>query len=243
MVSLLSNLKLLRAALAIALLSLCTQAAFAEGENRVLAAYNRASHSATPQKIQNDPGVSAAKFQSPVSENPRLLAPPTRQQIAKPTGSDATKSSPRAHAVAMPKIESLTTAAAGLAIVVGLFLACAWLLRRSGPKPTSPLPSEAVAVLGRVPLAARNFAHLLQVGNKLVLVAITPDGVSPITEITDPAEVQRMLGLCRRNHKHSTTAEFQDVLAKLSEEPTSGFLGNEVLGNQATASYTSQGRA
>jgi len=102
-----------------------------------------------------------------------------------------------------------------------------WLMRRSGPKPTTPLPKEAVAVLGRVPLAARNFAHLIQVGNKLVLVAITPDGVTPITEVTDPAEVDRLLGMCLRNHKQSSTAEFHNVLQQLANEPAKGFLGNE----------------
>ncbi len=249
MTSLLGNLKLLRAALVLVLFGASFQAANAQ------VSWKRGEQPAAPpassQQLQVKRKDLPAGFQpevqkSPSAEadspgvadlDPRLLAPPTRQQIAKPTGSKA-GDSPRAHAVAMPKIESLTTAGAGLAIVVGLFLACAWLLRRGSPKPTSPLPSEAVAVLGRVPLAARNFAHLLQVGNKLVLVAITPDGVSPITEITDPAEVQRLLGLCLRNHKQSTTAEFHDVLEQLSKEPTSGFLGN-----QAAASYASQGRA
>jgi len=177
-----------------------------------------------------------------VVADPRLLAPPTRAQIASPV-EGRSGDSPRVGALAVPRIESFTTAGAGLAIVVGLFLVCAWLLRRSGPKATTPLPSEAVAVLGRVPLAARNFAHLLQVGNKLVLVAITPEGVSPITEVTDPAEVQRLLGLCLRNNKHSTTAEFHTVLEQLSKEPASGFLENEVLGNQTAASYASQGKA
>jgi flagellar biogenesis protein FliO len=153
--------------------------------------------------------------------------------------SPAKRQSPK---LALPPMESFTTAGAGLAIVVGLFLVCAWMMRRAGPKPTTPLPSEAVAVLGRVPLAARNFAHLLQVGNKLVLVAITPDGVAPITEITDPIEVQRMLGLCVGNRKQSTSAEFHDVLEQLAKEPASGFLGSEVLGNQAAASYASKRR-
>ena len=90
-----------------------------------------------------------------------------------------------------------------------------------------PLPKEAVAVLGRVPLTAQNFAHLLQVGNKLVLVALTPEGASPITEVTDPAEVDRLLTLCMRNNKHSTTAEFQNVLKQMANEPATGFLGNE----------------
>lgn len=127
----------------------------------------------------------------------------------------------------MPKIESLTTAATGLAIVIGLFMICMWLLKGSGPKPTSPLPGEAVSVLGRVPLAQRNYAQLLQVGNKLVLVSVTPDGVAPITEVTDPSEVTRLLGICLRNRKQSSSTEFHHVLEQLAQEPAQGFLGNE----------------
>lgn len=201
------------------------------------------TESRSPSAEADSPAV-VPVVQVAVSADPRLLAPPTRAQIASPIeGRSAVGGASGASALAVPRIESFTTAGAGLAIVVGLFLVCAWLLRRSGPKPTSPLPSEVVSVLGRVPLAARNFAHLLQVGNKLVLVSITPEGVSPITEVTDPAEVQRLLGLCLRNQKHSTTAEFHTVLEQLSKEPASGFLENEVQGNQAAVSYARQGKA
>ena len=173
---------------------------------------------------------------NPTAASVQVKAPPTRPQIAA-VGTERSGMKARSNRPALPDIESFTTAGAGLAIVLGLFLVCMWLLRRSGPKPTSPLPKEVVAVLGRVPLATRNFAHLLQVGNKLVLVAITPDGVSPITEVSDPGEVQRLLGLCLRGSKHSTTAEFHNVLEQLTKEPASGFLGNEVA-----ASYTSHRR-
>lgn len=161
-----------------------------------------------------------------VAADPRRLAPLAHSETSS-SPADFQATNRDALPFAIPRIESLTTAAAGLAIVIGLFLLCMWLLRRSGPKPTTPLPKEAVAVLGRVPLAARHFAHLLQVGNKLVLVSVTPDGVDPITEITEPAEVDRLLGLCMRKHKHSTTAEFQQVLQQLAREPAEGFLGAE----------------
>ena len=101
------------------------------------------------------------------------------------------------------------------------------MVRRSGPKPTSLLPAEAVAVLGRLPLANRNFAQLIRIGNKLVLVAVTPDGITPLTEVADPQEVDRLLGICHGTHKQSTTAEFQQVLQQLSKEPAEGFLGSE----------------
>ncbi|MGI9427680.1 MAG: FliO/MopB family protein [Bythopirellula sp.] len=238
-----SNLRLLRAMLVIAVLVFLAQT----GRGQVLESWKResptASSGAAPAKVLSDTQVVAAQAVAAppattelTNPNKRILAPPTRSQIAA-LGAGRTGSQARPNRPALPNIESFTTAGAGLAIVLGLFLVCMWLLRRSGPKPTSPLPQEAVAVLGRIPLAARNFAHLLQVGNKLVLVAITPDGVSPITEISDPGEVQRVLGLCSRGHKHSTTAEFHNVLEQLAKEPASGFLGNEVA-----ASYSSQRR-
>jgi len=234
-------LRCLRAVLASGLLACTCQLAQAEGETQPLLSFRRDS-AATLPSVAPQPvrvvaaGVVAAGLEADVvvpAQNPRLLPPPSQSSAAQATPGPRRRTA----AFALPKIESLTTAAAGLGIVVGLFLICMWLLRKTGPKPTSHLPREAVAVLGRVPLAARNFAQLLQVGNKLVLVSVTPDGVVPITEVTDPAEVDRLLGMCLRNHKQSTTAEFHHVLEKLAQEPANGFLGNE-----ATTAYTQQKR-
>lgn len=135
----------------------------------------------------------------------------------------------------VPQVESLTTAGTGLAIVLGLFLVCTWLVRHSGPKPTTPLPRDAVAVLGRTPLAGSHFAHLVQLGNKLVLVSVSPERVSTLAEVTDPHEVHRLLGLCLRNQKHSATAEFQHVLEQLAREGGRGFLGEQASGGYARA--------
>jgi hypothetical protein len=61
-----------------------------------------------------------------------------------------------------------------------------------------------------------------------VLVSITPDGAEPLTEITDPVEIDRLLGLCRQRTPHSSTAEFDQVFRQLAEEAApGGFLGDE----------------
>jgi flagellar biogenesis protein FliO len=181
-------------------------------------------------RTKQAPPVAAVATNATVASDSRRLAPPSGPsallQGKLPSDSE---SSP----FTLPRIESFTTAGTGVAIVVGLFLMCVWLMRRSGPKPSSPLPKEAVAVLGRVPLAGSHFAHLLQLGNKLVLVSVGPDSVSSLAEVTDPNEVHRLLGLCTRNHKHSTTAEFHQVLEELTNEPAQGFLGNQASRGQA----------
>jgi flagellar biogenesis protein FliO len=127
-------------------------------------------------------------------------------------------------------IQSLYTVASALAIVVGVFLLCAWLLRRGARGAANNLPAEVVSVLGRVPLAARHFAQLLRVGNKLVLVSLTPSGAETLTEVVDPAEVDRLLGLCQQADPHSTTKAFEQVFRQMSRERTvGGFLGSEPM--------------
>ena len=145
--------------------------------------------------------------------------------------------------------EALATAGASLAIVVGLLLMLTWLWRRAAPKSSRPLPEEVATVLGRVPLGGKQMAQMLKVGGKLVLVAVTPDGVKPITEVTDPEEVTRLLGLCEQAGAHSATAEFREVFEQIVREPaTPGFLGDEssLIDRQKLAdayAYTPGGRA
>ncbi len=112
---------------------------------------------------------------------------------------------------ALDRLPSLGPMASGLAIVLGLFLAAAWVLRRAAPKSATLLPGEVVEVLGRAPLAGRQQMHLLRCGNKLLLVSVTPTGAETLTEVTDPVEVDRLSGLCRQAHPQSATATFRQV--------------------------------
>lgn len=105
----------------------------------------------------------------------------------------------------------LPTGLASLAVVLGLFLAVAWAVRRGMPAGPAKLPSEAVEVLGRAPLAGRQFAHLIRCGNKLLLVHVAPGCAETLTEITDPVEVDRIAGLCRQAHPQSATTSFRQV--------------------------------
>ncbi len=126
-------------------------------------------------------------------------------------------------------LNTVYTVVWALAIVIGAFLLCAYLLQRGARVAVPTLPAGAVSVLGRVPLAARQFADLLHVGNKLVLMTLSPSGAETLTEVTDPVEVDRIVGLCQQSDPHSTTKAFEQVFQQLSREPApSGFLGGDV---------------
>lgn len=112
----------------------------------------------------------------------------------------------------------LKTVAASLSLVLGLFLTAAWLLKRSLPKSAGMLPNDVVQVLGRTQLAGKQFAHLVRCGNKLLLVNITPGGAETLTEITEPLEVDRLLGICAQQNPNSATAAFRDVFQQFGKE-------------------------
>jgi flagellar biogenesis protein FliO len=107
---------------------------------------------------------------------------------------------------------ALLTTLGSLALVLCLFFAAAYVLRRGTPHAISGLPGEVVEILGRAPLPGRHQMHLVRCGHKLLLVAISATGADTLTEITDPAEVDRLCGLCRQNHPHSATTTFRPTL-------------------------------
>jgi flagellar biogenesis protein FliO len=124
---------------------------------------------------------------------------------------------------------SLVTALGALAIALGLFFIFAWTLKRAMPKGSAPLPGEVVELLGRAPLASRQYVHLLRVGNKLLLVSVSAAGAETLTEITDPIEVDRLAGICNQAQAGSTTMAFRQVFQQFSREPTSPGFADDSL--------------
>ena len=104
-----------------------------------------------------------------------------------------------------------------LAVVIGLFLGLVWLLRRGAPKSAKLLSGEVVEVLGRSPLAGRQHMHVIRFGNRLLLVAVSPDGAETLAEVSDPAEVDRLAGLCQQTQPNSATNAFRQVFGQLAE--------------------------
>ena len=163
------------------------------------------------------------------AKKPIPLAPPSERTQRELT-------SPR-----MPNTSNtIATILGSLAVVLGLFFATAWFLRRNMPKGMTLLPGEVLEQLGRAPLAGKQQMYLVRVGHKLLLLVVTPHGAETLTEITDPDEVDRFCGLCRQNAPHGPSAEFRAVLRQFEREPAGpGFLGET---NRSDAELAAAGR-
>ncbi len=129
----------------------------------------------------------------------------------------------------MSAASSLFTGLASLAVVLGMFFAVAWAMRRGMPAGAAALPKQAVEVLGRTALAGRQYAHLVRCGNKILLVYLAPGVAKTLTEITYPAEVDRLAGLCRQDQPTSANASLRRILQQFGREKSgAGLLGRQV---------------
>jgi flagellar biogenesis protein FliO len=152
--------------------------------------------------------------------NPSLAAPADRARagavspaLPPPSAANAEHVDARPH-----PFPSVSTLLGSLAIVVGLFLLVAWLVRASLPKGPATLPREAVEMLGRTLLTGRQYVHLIRCGNKMLLVSVTAGGAETLTEISDPVEVDRLAGICYATRPQSASVNFKQLLQNFGTE-------------------------
>jgi flagellar biogenesis protein FliO len=169
---------------------------------------------APPRAAEGGVEQAAYVVAAPADTSAAPPAPPRREPPIPFPGPEA---SPRdGRQSPLGGVSSLATVGGSLALVVGIFLLVAWMMKRAAPHAATPLPGEVFEVLGRAPLSGRQEVHLLRCGSKLLLVSVTPAGAETLTEITDPPEVDRLAGLCLQAKPGSATETFRRVLEQLT---------------------------
>ena len=114
-----------------------------------------------------------------------------------------------------------------LCLVLGAFFLFVLFMKKVGPKNGGNLPKEALENVGRYPLNQKLQLNLIRLGNRLILVAVTPDGgVETISEIESQDEVAQILAQCRKLDPNSSQAQFKSVLDEFAQEKSpGGFFG------------------
>lgn len=117
----------------------------------------------------------------------------------------------------------LVTVTSSLAVVLGLFAALVWVSRKYGSKTLGgAIPNEVIQTLGTTPIDPRTRITMIRLGGRILVVAQTASGITPISEITDPEEVRNLTAHCVGDSK----AKFTDTLKSIEREPAGdGFLG------------------
>lgn len=111
-----------------------------------------------------------------------------------------------------------------LMVVVGSFLVIAWFTKKTQPRSMAALPKEAVELLGRVSIDSKQYLQLIRLGRKLVLVNVNSQGVTRVSEVDEPGDVEHVLQLCRSKTPHSSLSQFREAIRMEELAPTQGFL-------------------
>lgn len=93
-----------------------------------------------------------------------------------------------------------------LALVIALFLAFAWLLKKLNPALASGLPRDVLSVLGQTTLTSRHRLFLVRFGSKLVLITVSGDQAEAVAELTDAREVSAILSRLGTDEKDRVPA-------------------------------------
>lgn len=91
----------------------------------------------------------------------------------------------------------LTTVLTSLSVVVLLMLGLAKLIAKRNPFVVRGAPRDAIDVIGRRTIDPRNTIYLVRVGAKVLLLGSSSNGLTSLSEITDPIEVATLSSLCR----------------------------------------------
>ncbi len=110
-------------------------------------------------------------------------------------------------------LQMLVSVVSSLLLVVGLFLGVAWCYRKTlSSAANGGLPKQVVNILGRTSISARQQMVLVRFGSKLLLVSVIQGEARTLGEITDPLEVDQLVGMCESSQPDSISNSFKNVL-------------------------------
>ena len=108
---------------------------------------------------------------------------------------------------------------AALGVVIGLILLGRWVwMKLSGQASPTTTGSAAgsVEVLSRTAVAPKNHVLLLRVGNRVLVVGDSSNGLNTLAEVDDPDEVADLLTSISTQQPKSITNNFKQALSRVS---------------------------
>lgn len=177
--------------------------------NTSLSAQQQASGASPPET--NPTAQPAESPDDPISEA-RPLPPRSSRPVS-------TAETSRRTAISMPEGTWRTIGALGL--VVGLIVLVRSVLRRfGGPLAKARAPSGIIEVLGRFPLVRGQTLLLIKVDRRILLLGQSPQGLTTLSELTDPEQVSSLVQRIANDRGDSFSRQFDRLITPVRSEKT-----------------------
>ncbi len=85
-----------------------------------------------------------------------------------------------------------------LGLIVGVLVLVGRGMKRFGFQATPTLPIEAFEMLGRRLIEPRVAVHLVKCGSRVLVLGVSSEGIRTLSEVDDPAEVERLTEACQK---------------------------------------------
>lgn len=126
-----------------------------------------------------------------------------------------------------------------LFVVLGVVGGLTYAVRRWMPRSMRTSGAGALQVLARQPLTGKQSLCLVRIGKRLVLMGVTPERISTLTEITDREETAEIVAAIESSRPTSfaqTFGHLTDAELKAADEEESGAADNAEAVNDAPLS-------
>jgi len=100
-----------------------------------------------------------------------------------------------------------------LGAVLAVVALAVWGFRRFAPRTASMFASENLKVIARTYLGPKQAIYLVRAPGSLLVVAATQESVSLLSEVKDPVEIERVLGVAQSTSPKSASQTFKTILS------------------------------
>ncbi len=105
-----------------------------------------------------------------------------------------------------------------LGIVLALIFALAWVVKRFLRGRNFLSGTGTVRIVDRTAVSPKQSLLLIKVGQRLILVGVSPEGMSALSEIDDPEQVAMLMGRAASHKSNSISRAFSEEVADEREE-------------------------
>ena len=84
-----------------------------------------------------------------------------------------------------------------LIVVLGLIFTTAWILKKNKIGFGASNAAEVLEVIGKRTVAPKQSIYLVRLGSRILVLGSGIDGLTSLSEITDPFEVDYLAGICK----------------------------------------------
>lgn len=169
--------------------------------------------SASPlnQNSSGNSGISAT--QNSESSLSKDNLPASRTPIPGPQEKSADKSNQKRSTLGV-----LFSMLGSLLLVLGVFFGVIVCLKKILPREKNSLPPELIGCVGQFMLTPKNRLYLVTFGPRLLLLSASPEGLSVLTEVTSPDEVEYFVQCGPKAFTGSSSPLVQEAINRIRKE-------------------------